>query len=439
MDSEKASRLVVQTCSRHALERFRLHHPEATSADAVTAASLALPIDAALAHAVTGRPRAAAAGDDVAEHRLHPEGTGLFVVCPLPALPGRGYVRTYLRLGHGAQQSMVRAWLLDPLPALREAFLLGFRAAQAGAAQASPQQAYLDHAPALLRLGPSARGLADLEAGPPPGPAAERASDRATPPTPRRRPLPPVVGVEADDAVRRHLGWFAEHHPDFEIDVRRWLPLPPAAARLLGPQMDGYALGRDEALWLEPRACAAGLMEEAPDAPPRLLRLVTVPRAHRPALLAGEVPPPPAAPLSPASSPPPPAPPPASDPTFVAPDAVRVRAWTPVALREAAACALHPFEPQWLDLLDPVPPARVAELAARLGWRLRPDLLYAARTTSTHVLLIGGRSADLCSVLRCSHRPDPAATPSAATRAPATAPAASDAGADRERDASSGR
>lgn len=74
----------VVSASRHAVERYNEVFPGSPPAAVLAAVQLALPMPKALAHALAGRPAAAARPEqDIAEHRLDPTGTGIFVVLPL--------------------------------------------------------------------------------------------------------------------------------------------------------------------------------------------------------------------------------------------------------------------------------------------------------------------------------------------------------------------
>ena len=115
------------SASRHAVERYQLHFPEADTRDVLTAAQLALPIPSEAAHALLGRPSARPSEEN--EHRLHLEGAGVFVLSRLPERD-HSYIITYLRLDGAEQRRIAREWFLQPLQALRAAFELGVEAAR---------------------------------------------------------------------------------------------------------------------------------------------------------------------------------------------------------------------------------------------------------------------------------------------------------------------
>jgi hypothetical protein len=82
--------------SYHALDRFREHHPDASSDDLQHAISSGEPVDGDLVQALCGRSGRASADDRFV---LAPDARGIFV------LVGES-VRTYLRLGSVAQRIM---------------------------------------------------------------------------------------------------------------------------------------------------------------------------------------------------------------------------------------------------------------------------------------------------------------------------------------------
>ena len=140
------------SASRHAVERYRLHHAAATADDVCTAAQLSVPISTGQAYALTGRS-APLPGVDPADHRLHPDGTGIFVLVPLQESGGL-YVHTYLRLDGAEQRRLARTWFLDPIPLLRTAFEMGFVAARAPGAPEIAERASELAGPALASLAP---------------------------------------------------------------------------------------------------------------------------------------------------------------------------------------------------------------------------------------------------------------------------------------------
>jgi len=180
------------------VERYRQHHPDATGDDVCTAAQLSLPMTTEQAYALTGRPPPAP-GADRADHRLHPDGTGIFVLVPLQE-SGELYVGTYLRLDGAEQRRLARAWFLDTLPLLRSAFEMGFRAAREPGAPQIAERASEAARHALAALAPRlAVAAGDARAQAPVAP-------RSAPPAPKAVTVPPDVHLEAAHGWRI-TGW----------------------------------------------------------------------------------------------------------------------------------------------------------------------------------------------------------------------------------------
>ncbi|MCK6575317.1 hypothetical protein L6V77_29990 [Myxococcota bacterium] len=431
----------IVTVSGHALERFREHERAADVAAVLVAARMAIPIGSELAHMIVGRPRRAAEARDAAEHRVHLTGAGIFVLCPIVALPGRLYVKTYLRLASVVQRDMVARWFLNGISPVTAAFELGFRAAREAPASVSEGEAVEAHASALLQLAAHFGSLrtpettqagAPAQAGPPPPPPpllAEPAAD-STPSclSPTRAAVgeigPPVIpdrvvdGVGWTDAAFKHREWFRGLDAAWESDLSKWRALSSAEQATLREGTHLGPLGPANAIWLEPEGRAVALVVEGE--PPVVYRLSTVPRAVRPRLgLPARVPTRGAIRPAPATrfarpvdggeghAPTVPSPRPGPAPTFVAADAARASHWTPRAKDDAHEAGLSEIPAQWLTCLESVAVDACAALAASLGWGLVAGRRYALRRGTGYVVLLAETGLDgRYAVARCARDPD---------------------------------
>ena len=376
-----------QSASRHAVERYQLHFPEAEARDVLTAAQLALPIPSAAAHALLGRTWARPNEEN--EHRLHLEGAGVFVLTRLPDRD-HSYVITYLRLDGAEQRRIARDWFLQPLGALRAAFELGMEAGRGGS-DLHPAAASEQAIPALLTI---VAGLVPTLVQPAPPPVVLDA-----PPEPGL----PLGGSGA--AAGEGAPIWTEHalgglrgmvtcDPTVCGDPERWqwvteqgvqllLTMPTAGqwdvdvAALVEPSGRAMAwAGRDGARWrvlrlhTVPRALRASLLEQrAAAAAPRsgAVSPASVPPASVAPTTARPAASPPAGPLqaaAPAEGAEPPPPPVWST---VHPSEVRVQGWDGRAVRQCGELGVQPVPPGWFDMLTPVPPDELPDYAARAG------------------------------------------------------------------------
>jgi len=385
---------IIGGATRHALDRYREHFPDATHGSLMAAAQVSIPVDGALAHTLLGRPSAAARGDaPTEEHRLHPEGTGIFVLVPHSHLARRWMVVTYLRL-HGAEQRrLARKWFLEPLEPLRQAFELGFAAARAGAPGLTAAAALVHAQSALLELAPR------LAAGP-------VEPERAPAPPVAPRDVPPVEDPgDWSEAARKQREGFLRAYAQVEADFGRWAWLGAAASAAALTATGGPPAEPRCAVRVEPGGLLIAVMDMADPASPRVLGLRTLPRAARAAALEGALPagaePAVVAGVAPVAVPsegPP--------PDVVSADAVQVWGWSARAQAEAEAIGFVPVAPSWLHLLAPVPADTLLDLARELGWALGPGRRYAARTDGKVILLLAGRPEHpRLAVERCGRLP----------------------------------
>lgn len=385
----------VAWVSKHAMERYRLHFPDAVATDVLAAIILSVPLTAHLADALAGRRRRP--GPVEGEARLlHPAGTGVFVLCALREEPERMYVKTYLRLDGAEQRRMARSWFLEPLQLLRRAFELGFEAAQRPdapplAVQASglAQDALVELAP---RLGaPSIGTVYEEEATVRIQPAGAR--DAAE------------LFESAGEVARRVLADFAAAHAGFRTDLRQWILLDDdgLAALVEEPHIREQGVSRG---WVEPGGYAAVL--ERPDElePARRVAVVSVPRRLRGPLVGEEVPAGGEAGLEAVTEKITPVSLPDATQLTWASD-LRVRSWGARARREAEAAGIGVIPPAWLGELESIAPDELGPLLARLGWRLGPSATYGAlRAGSTILLVRRAESAEVATVVRCAVLPD---------------------------------
>jgi len=388
--------LDVAWVSKHAMERYRLHFPEAVATDVIAAIDLSLPLPAHLADALAGRRRRP--GPVEGEARLlHPAGTGVFVLCALREEPERMYVKTYLRLDGSEQRRMARGWFLEPIQVLRKAFELGYAAARASDAPPLAVQASKAALEDLVSLAPSLGA-----------PALGTAYEEQA--TVRIQAVAPVDAAEvyasAGDVARRVLADFSTAHPGFQEDLRQWIALGGDALGVLlsEPHIheDGVQRG-----WVEPSGVAALLFRPAEAEVNKKVSVVSVPRRLRtelvgelPSLLldvGGED-------LTEAVRP------------VASPDAaqlinaseLRVRSWGARARREAESAGIGVIPPAWLGELEAIDPIELAGILPGLGWRLGPSAVYGAlRAGSTILLVRRAESADAATVVRCAVFPDP--------------------------------
>lgn len=387
---------LIGGATRHALDRFREHFPDATHGSLMAAAQVSIPVDGALAHTLLGRPAAAAAAraeGPTEEHRLHPEGTGIFVLVPHSHLARRWMVVTYLRL-HGAEQRrLARKWFLDPLEPLQRAFELGFAAARDGAAGLTSAAAVAAAREALLALGPRlAAGPVEPER-PAPAPAAPRE-------------VPPVEDSgDWSETARKQREGFLRAYAQVEADFGRWAWLGEDAATAALAATGGPPVEARCAVRVEPGGLLIAVMDMMDAQAPRVLGLRTLPRAARAAALDGALPEG-AAPAVVAGAAPGAAAAEGPPPDIVSADAVPVWGWSARAQAEAEAIGFVPVAPSWLHLLAPVPADTLLDVARELGWALGAGRRYAARTDGKVILLLAGRPEHpRLAVERCGRLP----------------------------------
>lgn len=384
--------LDVAWVSHHAMERYRRHFPEAVATDLMAAVLLSMPLSKQLADGLAGRK--SRPGDLEGEARLlHPAGSGIFVLCALRETPERMYVKTYLRLDGAEQRRMARGWFLEPAKVLREAFEMGFRAAQAPDAPPMAVQASEAHLAALVamapRLGAPALGTV----------YEEEATARVAVVSPSSGALDSaLVFASAGERTQRVFQDFASGHIGFRTDVGAW---PRMANDLLQRLLDEPHIQPQgvQAGWMEPAGRAAMLFR--PDVLDEELRvtLVSVPRRLRVLFAGGAV---------------------LSDPTteleterivpVVDPNVqlkwaskMSIRSWGARARREAVAAGLGVIPAGWLGELESIDPDELRDLVPLLGWRLDPRAIYGALRSGEAVLLIRQSSdSEAATVVRCA-------------------------------------
>ncbi|HCH64139.1 MAG TPA: hypothetical protein DFR83_15150, partial [Deltaproteobacteria bacterium] len=236
----------VAWVSKHAMERYGLHFPEAVATDVMAAIELSLPLPANLSDALAGRRRRTAPLEGEVR-LLHPAGTGVFVLCALREDPDKMYVKTYLRLDGAEQRRMARGWFLEPLQILRKAFELGFDAAKSPDSPPLAVQASAAALESLVQLAPRL-GAPVL------GTAYEEEA------TVRIQPVGPMDAAdvlnEADDVAHRVLSDFTAAHHGFRTDLRQWIELDAdgLGALVAEPHIREQGVERG---WVEPGGLAA--------------------------------------------------------------------------------------------------------------------------------------------------------------------------------------
>lgn len=386
----------VAWVSKHAMERYRLHFPEAVATDVIAAIDLSIPLRPQLADALAGRRRRQ--GPVEGEARLlHPAGTGVFVLCELREEPGRMYVKTYLRLDGSEQRRMARGWFLEPLQILQKAFELGYLAAQEPDAPPLAVQASKAHVDALVALAPRL-GAPVL------GTAFEEQS------TVQIRPQSSLnaagLFVSAGEQSRRVLADLAASQPGFQADLRQWVDLDTEALqRLLGePHIQEQGVHRG---WVEPSGMAALLYRPDEHEDSRRIGVVSVPRRLR-AQLVGEVSPiaVPEQALEAATELIAPIEPPDPEQLVWASE-LRIRSWGGRARREAETSGIGVIPAAWLGELESVDPVELAMMVPLLGWRLGPSAVYGALRAGNAILLVRrAESNEAATVVRCTVLPE---------------------------------
>lgn len=383
----------VAWVSRHAMERYRLHFPEATATDLIAAVAVSLPLSAHLADALAGRRRRPGPTDGE-QRLLHPAGSGVFVMCAVDDQPERMFVKTYLRLDGQEQRRMARGWFLDPVLLLRRAFELGFDAARAPDAPPLAVQASEAHINALVEMAP-------LLGAPAMGTVPEEETTRHI--AVSADPYPEGGAAEwfalAGDVAKRVLADFASAHHGFRPDLHHWLPIGSDA--LLDLLAEPHIRDQEVQLgWTEPSGFAAMLVRPDSHDPEQKISVVSIPKRLRERVVGGEI-----APVSDTGE--------AETEKIIAvpPDTaelawanhLQVRSWGARARREAEASGLGVIPPAWLSELDPIDPNELREMLPRLGWRLGPDATYGALRAGNTVLLIRQtEGADSATVVRCT-------------------------------------
>ena len=378
------------SASRHAVERYQLHFPEADTRDVLTAAQLALPIPSEAAHALLGRPSARPSEEN--EHRLHLEGAGVFVLSRLPERD-HSTIITYLRLDGAEQRRIAREWFLQPLQALRAAFELGVEAERGGSAL-HPAAASEQAIPALLKL---VAGLIPTLTHPAPPPATQDALPELGLPQgcsgAAQGDGAPIWSEHALGALRG----MAAAEKTVCGDPHKWQWLTEQGVQLLLKLPTAGRWESDVAALVEPSGRAVAWAHRDGSSW-EILRLHTVPRELRAPLLDQRVavaaarsstvapttpspidarpkpsPPAPANPAAPelaAQAPPPahnPDPPPGPGWSTVHPSEVRVQGWDGRAVRQCSELGVQPVPPGWFNMLTPVPPDELPTYAARAG------------------------------------------------------------------------
>jgi hypothetical protein len=343
----------VAWVSKHAIERYRLHFPEAVATDVLAAIELSIPLPPHLADALAGRRRRA--GTIEGEARLlHPAGTGVFVLCALREEPERMYVKTYLRLDGTEQRRMARGWFLEPLQILRKAFELGFDAARAPDALPLAVQASAASVDALLKLAPKL-GAPVL------GTVYEEEA------TVRIQAVGPVDAAEvfnhADDVARRVLADFSAAHLGFRTDLRQWIELDieGLGALLSEPHVREQGVERG---WVEPHGLAALVYRPAELEESKRVSVVSVPRRLRIALVGEQatqaiemVPEAPTEAIGFIEHP--------ESTTLAWASELRVRSWGARARREAETAGIGVIPAAWLGELEAIDPDELAHDALR--------------------------------------------------------------------------
>ena len=370
--------LDVISVSRHAQQRYRIQHPDALISDIHFAVKRAIVLDTALSFALAGRaPRVVDPQQE--EHRLHVTGCGVFVICALEDEPGRGFVRTYLRLG-AQQQRMARSWFLDPLKPIREAFAMGFAAARAPDAPVLPAPAIENNRDALAAL--SARLIVQ-----PPAPEPLNAPVSWKPP-------PRVWSTTWSPTAVQQLLTHQRIYSDLEGGLKYWRVLEPASLTAL-LAYDHIPPITCVAGYIEPRWRAAALIVSAEDVLV-VAAVVSVPQPLQETLkpqdaaLSGEM-------AEQTLS---------ADALVVAASEVVVSSWSPRAVREARENGFSHVPVPWLSQLSSVEVDTFRRIAVRLRWTLQSGSTYAARRSREHVLLMRrGPDAPAGTVVRCCRIP----------------------------------
>lgn len=384
--------LDIAWVSHHAMERYRRHFPDAVATDLMSAAMLSIPLSKQLADGLAGRK--SRPGELEGEARLlHPAGSGIFVLCALREAPERMYVKTYLRLDGSEQRRMARGWFLEPAKVLREAFEMGFRAAQAPDAPPMAVQASEAHLGALVALAPrlGAPALGTVY--------EEEASARVAVVNQSGGAFDSaLVFASAGERTQRVFQDFSSGHVGFRTDVGSWGRMSAEVLQqfLEEPHVQPEGV---QAAWLEPAGRAAMLYRPAVLDEELRVTLVSVPRRLRLILATGATLPDPIAEMETERIVP-----------VVDPDVqlewaskMSIRSWGPRARREAEAAGVGVIPAGWLGELDSVDPDELRELVPMLGWRLDPRAVYGALRSGEAILLVRHPpDAEAATVVRCA-------------------------------------
>jgi len=381
----------VAWVSHHAMERYRRHFPEAVATDVMAATSLSIPLSKQLADALAGRR--SRPGELEGEARLlHPAGSGIFVLCALREQPDRMYVKTYLRLDGAEQRRMARGWFLEPTQVLREAFELGYRAAQAPDAPPMAVQASEAHLDALVALAPrlGAPALGTIR--------EEETSTRVVVVQEEDTLEPAMVFASATERTQRVFQDFVSGHVGFRSDVGSWgrMSTTVLGRFLEEPHVQGQGV---QAAWLEPAGRAAMLLRPDVADDDQRVTIVSVPRRLRMALAGGTALPDPMAEVEterivPVVDP---------DVELVWASELAIRSWGARARREAEAAGVGVIPAGWLGELESMDPTELRDLVPLLGWRLDPRAVYGALRSGEAILLVRRPpDAESATVVRCA-------------------------------------
>lgn len=380
----------ISSCSSHALERYRRHHPQAAAHDALACARLSLRIESPLAHALVGRPyRTANPQSDSAEHRLHPECTGIFVLRAVPTDDTQLYIQTYLRLDTAQQREAARRWFAEPMAVLRSAFELGFAsgaAAEPGAVAAIASERAMDD---LLALLPRA-SVAIRAQEAPPAPAAPVGSPEAALTC---AAIPVAAALREAEGCRLPA---QKHKGGWEPALERWPEIPAGLIRASQPLSGIARSARAAAARIEPHGQAVAFLSRAPGGGTVVARVVPPPHADRQAMLSAAS----ATPLlplpegelsedgsvsgaegAPAGVPP-------TIEACVEACAAQVTYWSHRAHADLAKTNADFIPAPYLNDLEAVPAAELPALATRLQWRFAVGTSYAARRYKTVLYLL---------------------------------------------------
>jgi len=142
---------MIFRCSRHALDRYRQHHPSATYTELTYACEKGTEVEHDLVRVLTGRFKKERSGgrDDI--YKSSPDGYGIFVIVPMRE-GSEAMIRTYLRMGI-KQVDFLREKLLSLPPVESKREILVFSPPGGPLPSEIPDHILKEYAIAALKAG----------------------------------------------------------------------------------------------------------------------------------------------------------------------------------------------------------------------------------------------------------------------------------------------